>query len=66
MIKVLLSQYPTESAYLQNENNFISALKNHIVRLENEILFKKKEFETKNHIVQVTMARILCSCVWIC
>ena len=37
IMKELLSQYPPKSTYLQNESNLISALKNHIVSLENEI-----------------------------
>ena len=45
-----MRQYPPKNADLQNENNLISALKNHIVSLENKILFlkKKKKMETKN------------------
>ena len=37
IMKELLSQYPPKSKYLQNENNLISALKNHLLSLENEI-----------------------------
>ena len=37
-----MSQDPPNPAHLQNENNPITALKNHIVNLENEILFLKK------------------------
>ena len=51
MIIELLSQYPPKRAYLQNKNNLISALKNHIVSLENEISFLKKEIETKNQLI---------------
>ena len=41
-LKELLSQDPPNPTHLQNENNPITALKNHIVNLENEILFLKK------------------------
>ena len=47
-MKKLLSQYPPKSTYLENENNLITALRNHIVSLENEILFLKKEMKIKN------------------
>ena len=56
MIKALLSQYPPERSYPQNGNNFISALKNRIVRLENEIIFKKKELETKSQLISTLIS----------
>ena len=39
IMRELLNQYPPKGIYLQNEKNLITALKNHIVSLENEILF---------------------------
>ena len=55
-MKELLNQYPTKSTYLQHENNLITALKNHIVRLENEILFLKKEMEIKSKLISTRMS----------
>ena len=54
-----MRQYPPKNAYLQNENNLISALKNHIVSLENKILFlkkKKKKMETKNQLISTLIS----------
>ena len=56
IMKKLLSQYPPESTYLENENNLITALRNHIVSLENEILFLKKEMETKNQLISILIS----------
>ena len=51
-----MNQYPRKSTYLQNENNPIIALKSHIVSLENEILFLKKEMETKNQLISTLIS----------
>ena len=56
VMKKLLSQYPPESTYLENENNLITALRNHIVSLENEILFLKKEMETKSQPISILIS----------
>ena len=56
IMKELLSQYPPKSTYLENENNLITALRNHIVSLENEILFLKKEMETKNQLISILIS----------
>ena len=48
IMKELLSQQPPKRTYLDNENNLITALRNHIVSLKNEILFLKKEIEIKS------------------
>ena len=55
--KIFLSQYPPKSTYLQNEKNLICALKNHIVRIEEEFLFPKKEMETKNQLFLLLFQR---------
>ena len=46
-MKELLGRCPPKTTYMQNENKLISALKNHIVSTKNEILFLKKEMDTK-------------------
>ena len=51
-----MSQYPPKNAYLQNENNLISVIKNHIVRLENKILFLKKEMKTKTQLISTLIS----------
>ena len=56
IMKELLIQYPPKSTYLENENNLITALRNHIVNLENEILFLKKEMETKNQLISTLIS----------
>ena len=56
IMKERLSQYPPKSTYLQNESNLITALRNHIVSLENEILFLKKEMETKNQLISILIS----------
>ena len=56
IMKKLLSQYPPKSTYLENENNLITALRNHIVSPENEILFLKKEMETKNQLISTLIS----------
>ena len=42
IMKELLIQYPPKTTYLKNENRRITALRNHVVSLENEILFFRK------------------------
>ena len=59
IVKELLSQYPPKSTYLENENNLISALRKHIISLENEILFFKKEMKTKNQLILTVISRQL-------
>ena len=56
IMKELLNQYPPKSTYLQNENKLITALKNLLVSLENEILFLKKEMETENQLISTLMS----------
>ena len=56
IMKELLSQYPPKSTYLENENNLITALRNHIVSPENEIFFLKKEMETKNQLISTLIS----------
>ena len=50
-MKKLLSQYPPKSTSLENENKLITILRKHIVSIENEILFLKKEMATKNQLI---------------
>ena len=59
IVNDLLSQYPPKSTYLENENNLISALRKHIISLENEILFLKKEMKTKNQLILTVISRQL-------
>ena len=55
-MKELLSQNPPKGTYLENKNNLITALRNHISSLENEILFLKKETETKNQLLSTLIS----------
>ena len=50
-MKKLLSQYPPKSTSLENENKLITISRKHIVSIENEILFLKKEMATKNQLI---------------
>ena len=52
----IFCHYPPKSRYLQNENNLISALKKHIVSLENKILFLQKEIETENQLISTLIS----------
>lgn len=56
IIEELSNQYLLKSILLQNENNIISAFKNLIVCLENEILFPKKGTETKNQLISTMIS----------
>ena len=55
-MKELLSQNPPKGTYLENKNNLITALRNHISSLENKILFLKKETETKNQLLSTLIS----------
>ena len=55
-MKKLLSQYPPKSTSLENENKLITILRKHIVSIENEILFLKKEMATKNQLISTLIS----------
>ena len=55
-MKKLLSQYPPKSTTLENENKLITILRKHIVSIENEILFLKKEMATKNQLISTLIS----------
>ena len=55
-MKKLLSQYPPKSTSLENENKLITILRKHIVSIENEILFLKKEMTTKNQLISTLIS----------
>ena len=55
-MKEFLSQYPPKRTYLQNESNLITALKSHIISLEKEISFLKKEMEIKNQLISALIS----------
>ena len=55
-MKKLLSQYPPKSTSLENENKLIAILRKHIVSIENEILFLKKEMATKNQLISTLIS----------
>ena len=55
-MKKLLSQYPPKSTSLENENKLITILRKHIVSIENEILFLKKEVATKNQLISTLIS----------
>ena len=56
-MKKLLSQYPPKSTSLENENKLITISRKHIVSIENEILFLKKEMEIKNQLISTLSQR---------
>ena len=55
-MKKPLSQYPPKSTSLENENKLITILRKHIVSIENEILFLKKEMATKNQLISTLIS----------
>ena len=55
-MKKLLSQYLPKSTSLENENKLITILRKHIVSIENEILFLKKEMATKNQLISTLIS----------
>ena len=55
-MKKLLSQYPPKSTSLENENKLITISRKHIVSIENEILFLKKEMATKNQLISTLIS----------
>ena len=55
-MKKLLSKKKKKSTSLENENKLITILRKHIVSIENEILFLKKEMTTKNQLISTLIS----------